>query len=850
MVGVMKITFAPRWAQAVGPLALGTFLLLAAACPVRAQAITLANPNWNITLSDFGYSDFLLDNTPGFEGREYLSGEWGAAVAYQASGGGSVGPMWLEPQFWYPDWTTNSNFTATSHVLQTDLNADGLPIAQAVISNGQLEVTLRHEMVDTVVGIPMGTSPASTGGNGTSIQSNRYVLKETYTIKNISGAPITGLQFFQFLHGFHAQHGVYDDRPHPGAQSAFRHDVTMAGVDPWSATAGSSAGGLEDFIGFHALIPPTAYELGHYGIEGNGVDDHFSGKPSEGVHLSVENNWASPPYAGRNGTDSFAPTQRWIGGAQRWNLGNLAPGASVSMDVLLSLVTGTKVASGNGSSGGTNGGSGVTGGIDYSFDDVSTEGSCFGEYSRADAPEIEIRIANGDMGPVTFPTPGGPLQLWEVEFNGAFSGQVHLTFHYDPTLLPPGFDPAGLCIYRYGSGTWVKLGTTVDTLAHTVTVATSALGVFALGVDGGTVTTWQIDASAAPFGAGTVSGNGVYADATGATLIATALPGYVFGNWTEGGTVVSASSAYSFVVGADRALVANFSPIGAGRAINTASTPSNGGSTTGGGVYALGSSATVRATANAGYKFSKWIEGNSTASPSRNYTFTVAGNRTLIAKFKPVYTVTVTVDAAGGGDAEADSSLYEPGATALLKAFPAPGYSFVDWTDGGVAVSTSVNFSFSPTSNRALVAHFAPGHRFETSAIPPAAGSTSGGGVHPSGTQVTLTATANPGYVFLNWTENGIFVSNVPGFDLVSDADHVLVANFSALPALASEVSPAAELILSWPAGATDWILQESPDLSAASWIASTANTTVVGSTNQVAVPTDQPHRFFRLVHP
>ena len=30
-----------------------------------AQSITIANPNWNITLTDFGYSDFLLDNTLG-----------------------------------------------------------------------------------------------------------------------------------------------------------------------------------------------------------------------------------------------------------------------------------------------------------------------------------------------------------------------------------------------------------------------------------------------------------------------------------------------------------------------------------------------------------------------------------------------------------------------------------------------------------------------------------------------------------------------------------------------------------------------------------------------------------------
>jgi hypothetical protein len=68
--------------------------------PTRAtgQGLTLANQHWNITLTDAGYSDYLLDNTPGFEGREYLSGEWGAAVGYTVEGGAVVSPLWLEKQ--------------------------------------------------------------------------------------------------------------------------------------------------------------------------------------------------------------------------------------------------------------------------------------------------------------------------------------------------------------------------------------------------------------------------------------------------------------------------------------------------------------------------------------------------------------------------------------------------------------------------------------------------------------------------------------------------------------------------------------------------------------------------------
>ena len=141
--------------------------------PVKAQGLTLANPHWNITLSDFGYSDFLLDNTPGFEGREYLSGEWGAAIAYQPGGGAALAPRFLDPQFLFPDWLTLSTFQVKSPLAQLGLNSDYLPIAQSVITNRHLEITLRHEMVDTVVGTPMGTTPASATATNPPLASSR-----------------------------------------------------------------------------------------------------------------------------------------------------------------------------------------------------------------------------------------------------------------------------------------------------------------------------------------------------------------------------------------------------------------------------------------------------------------------------------------------------------------------------------------------------------------------------------------------------------------------------------------------------------------------------------------------------
>jgi len=451
--------------------------------------MTLANPNWNITLSDFGYSDFLLDNTPGFVGREYLSGEWGSAVAYQRNGQTQT-PTWLDPHFLFPDWQTNSNFHVVTGIHLAGSNLDGLPIAESVIANNDLEITLRFEMVDTVVGTPMGVTPASAANAGAAINSNRYVMNQTFIVKNISGVAISNLQLFQLLHGFISQHGQYDNRSYAGKLSEYRYDATMAGVDINSAGTESSSIGLEDLIGFHAKVAPTAFEIGSYGTEGNGIDDHVTGKPSDGVHLSIESNWQSAPFAARKGRDTFAPASRWIAGGQRWDLGALSVGQSASFDIVLSLLTGTKVvvtgggSSGTGGGGSCNGGSGHVGGVDFEFDDIDQEGTFFGEYSDADDAEMAEREAEGEFVLPTVQTPSATRkQLWKLNYNGVHTGNIKLKFAYDPSLLPAGYDENQLVIYHFRNGTWEKLSCKVDAAKNVIEAITPSLSPFVLGVN-------------------------------------------------------------------------------------------------------------------------------------------------------------------------------------------------------------------------------------------------------------------------------------------------------------------------------------------------------------------------------
>ena len=58
-------------------------------------------------------------------------------------------------------------------------------------------------------------------------------------------------------------------------------------------------------------------------------------------------------------------------------------------------------------------------------------------------------------------------------------------------------------------------------------------------------------------------------------------------------------------------------------------------------------------------------------------------------------------------------------------------------------------------------------------------GEVSGGGTYPEGTECILAATANQGYTFTNWTENGEVVSTEATYSFTVSGNRDLVANFA-----------------------------------------------------------------------
>ena len=293
-----------------------------------------------------------------------------------------------------------------------------------------------------------------------------------------------------------------------------------------------------------------------------------------------------------------------------------------------------------------------------------------------------------------------------------------------------------------------------------------------------TGSTCVIGAEAQPVEGGTVVGAGIYMQGETCTLTANSNHGYVFDSWKENDVTVFADSVYSFTVEGDRELTAVFQLDEF--EISLEVDPIEGGSVEGDGTYSYGETVTVHATANPTYSFTGWKENDEVLSTTQDYTFTVGGDRHLVAVFEQeCYVVTVTPEPMDGGDISGAGN-YVVGSLCQLEAFPKPGYVFERWMENGETVSTTSFYSFVVNENQDLKAcFFRVPYEITLSAEPETGGIVEGGGIFYFGDMVTVRALTNPTYYFINWKENGEVVGTNQNFTFAVDGNHHFVATFA-----------------------------------------------------------------------
>ena len=326
----------------------------------------------------------------------------------------------------------------------------------------------------------------------------------------------------------------------------------------------------------------------------------------------------------------------------------------------------------------------------------------------------------------------------------------------------------------YSFTNWTENGSVVSSdAAYTFTVSGDCTLVANFSLN-----TYNVTATANPSEGGTVSGAGEYNHGASCTVTATAITGYTFTNWTENGSVVSTDANYTFTVTGSRDLTANFT-------INTynvtaSCNPAEGGTVSGAGEYNYGESCTLTATASEGYTFINWTENGAQVSSQAEYTFTVEGDRTLVAHFTSQgYIITAVADPEEGG-VVTGSNGYNLGDPCTLTATANEGYTFVNWTKDGEEVTTETEFSFEVTESATYVAHFSINtYTISAMAEPEEGGTVTGAGDYVYGTTCTLVATANENYDFMGWTKGEDMVSTEASFTFTVTASETYVAVFS-----------------------------------------------------------------------
>jgi exo-beta-1,3-glucanase (GH17 family) len=253
--------------------------------------------------------------------------------------------------------------------------------------------------------------------------------------------------------------------------------------------------------------------------------------------------------------------------------------------------------------------------------------------------------------------------------------------------------------------------------------------------------------------------------------------------------------------------------------ITLSASPAAGGTVSGAGTFATGSSRTVTATANSGYTFANWTENGSVVSLSTSYTFTLNADRALVANFT-VNPVTHTLTVASSNPASGVSITVSPndnngqgnGVTQFTRVYnnnigvtltapsTAGGNNFSRWQRDGTDFSFNQTTAVTMDANHTMTAVYVtppPPIRTLTIAssnpssgvsitVSPLDNNGQGSGatqftrVYNNNTVVMLTAPATAaGNNFQKWQRDGSDVATSPTTNVTMDANHTMTAVYT-----------------------------------------------------------------------
>jgi hypothetical protein len=254
-----------------------------------------------------------------------------------------------------------------------------------------------------------------------------------------------------------------------------------------------------------------------------------------------------------------------------------------------------------------------------------------------------------------------------------------------------------------------------------------------------------------------------YSPGTQVSITASASPGWEFAYW--GADAKGNSLSTTVIMDCDKTVIAYFRQVSTPTySLSTSVDPPGSGyvgRSPDSGTYAATTPVIITAYPNQGWKFDRW--GVDATGTSIQTTVTMNSNKNITAYFTrsetpaEKYNLSTYVEPSGGGYISPSDGTYDKGTQVTLTANAYPGWEFDYW--GGAAQGKSTSTTIVMSSNTSVTAYFTqlskekyglstyinPSNSSGTISFSPSSLS------YDQGTQVTLTAKANPGWEFAYW---------------------------------------------------------------------------------------------------
>lgn len=274
------------------------------------------------------------------------------------------------------------------------------------------------------------------------------------------------------------------------------------------------------------------------------------------------------------------------------------------------------------------------------------------------------------------------------------------------------------------------------------------------------------------------------------SVTATADTGWSFTSW--GGDLSGSASVETILIDGNKAITANFTADEYTLSLSTDGTGTGSVSKSPDQAsYTYGATVVLTAAADPGSSFDGW-SGLGELQTSETVTLTMVQSESAIATFSQEF-YTVTVGATVGGEIKitppSNPAGYIYNEIVTVSALPDTdgGYVFDSWT-GDLSGSTAPAL-LTMTGDKALGAVFTkssdPTTTYKLTVTASAGGSVAPmSGDYPAGSNVDLTATAEEGFAFVNWTDaSGTVLSTAEQWQVNMTSDITILANFEAIEA-------------------------------------------------------------------